>query len=278
MVGARSMTWVNCDRRPPGSSMPVRPVDDGAVAGAAPVRRHLLGPLQRGVHRPRPADGVVVVGAGRAELVHLAHHELRRLERGHAVEVGHLVERAVDGALGRRPVVAEDVVDDRVVEDLEVAHRVDQPSDVVVGVLEEPGVDLHLARQHRLQLIGHVVPGGDLVVPLGQLRVRGDHAELLLAGEGPLALHVPSLVELTGVLLDPLAGHVVGRMGGARREVDEERLLRHQGLLLAHPAHGPVGQVLGQVVALLRGRRRLDGVVPSYSAGSHWLFSPPMNP
>ena len=42
---------------------------------------------------------------------------------------------------------------------------VDEPADVVVGVLEEAGVDLHLAREHGLQLVGHVVPGGDLVVP-----------------------------------------------------------------------------------------------------------------
>ena len=43
--------------------------------------------------------------------------------------------------------------------------------------------------------------------------------------------------------------------------------------------HGAVGEVLGEVVALLRGRRAArPGVVPSYSAGSHWLFSPPMKP
>ena len=126
---------------------PVRPVHDRAVAGAAPVRRHLLRPLERRVRRPRPADRVVVVGARRAELVHLAHQELGRLERGHAVEVGHLVERAVQRAFGRRAVVADDVVDDRVVEDAEVVDGIDQPSDVVVGVLEEPGVHLHLARR-----------------------------------------------------------------------------------------------------------------------------------
>ena len=47
----------------------LRPVDDRAVAGAAPVRGDLLGPLVGRVHRVRPADGVVVVGLGPAELV-----------------------------------------------------------------------------------------------------------------------------------------------------------------------------------------------------------------
>ncbi len=83
---------------------------------------------------------------------------------GHAVEVGHLVEGAVHGALGRRAVVADDVVDDRVVEDLEVLEGVDDPAHVVVGVLEEPGVHLHLALEHRLELVGHVVPRRDQVV------------------------------------------------------------------------------------------------------------------
>ena len=47
----------------------VRPVDDRAVAGAAPVGGDLLGPLVGRVHGVRPADRVVVVGVGAAELV-----------------------------------------------------------------------------------------------------------------------------------------------------------------------------------------------------------------
>ena len=95
-------------------------------------------------------------------------------------------------AFGRGTVVADDVVDDRVLEDPEVVDRVDQPADVVVGVLEEPGVDLHLPGQHRLELVGHVVPGGDLGVPRGQLGVGGDDPQLLLPGEGALPLRRPT--------------------------------------------------------------------------------------
>ena len=53
------------------------------------------------------------------------------------------------------------------VEDLEIVHGVDQPADVVVGVLEEPGVHLHLAGEHRLELVGHVVPRRDHVMTGG---------------------------------------------------------------------------------------------------------------
>ena len=40
-----------------------------------------------------------------------------------------------------------------------------EPADVVVGVLQERRVHLHLPGQHGLELVGHVVPGRDLVVP-----------------------------------------------------------------------------------------------------------------
>ena len=172
---------------------PARPVDDRAVARSAPVRGDLLRPLVGRVHRVRPADREVVVGLRRAEVVDARGHELGRLERRGAVEDEGLVEAAVDRALGARPVVADDVVDERVLEHAEVVERVDEPSDVVVGVLEEAGVDLHLAGENRLQLIGHVVPGGDLVVPRGQLRLRGHDSELLLPGQDLLAQRVPAL-------------------------------------------------------------------------------------
>ena len=94
----------------------VRPMDDRAVPRAAPVRRDLLGPLVGRVHRVSPAHRVVVVGVRAAELVDLRLQELGRLERAHAVQRGHLVEAAVGRAFGRGAVVADDQIDQRVVE------------------------------------------------------------------------------------------------------------------------------------------------------------------
>ncbi len=195
----------------------------------------------------------------RAEALELREHELGGLEGGHPVEVGHLVERALERPLGRGAVVADDVVDERVVQDLEFLEGIDDPADVEVGVLEEAGVDLHLPLEHRSQLRVHLVPRRDLGVPRRELRVLRDDPELLLAGEGQLPLAVPAVGERALVLVGPLLRHVVGGMGGARGEVHEEGLVRHQRLLLVHPTDGPVGQVLRQVVALLRRLRRLDG-------------------
>ena len=81
-------------------------------------------------------------------------------------------------------------------------------------------------------------------------RVGRDHAELLLAREGPLAQRVPAVVELARVLVGPLLRHVVRRVRRARREVREERLVGHQRLLLADPADRLVGHVAHEVVAL----------------------------
>ena len=138
----------------------------------------------------------MVVGVRRAEVVDLRDHELRRLETEGAVQDHELVEAPVRRALGRGAVVADDVVDERVLEDLELAQRVEQTADVVVGVLEEARVDLHLAREHRLQVVRHVVPRGDLLRALGELRLGRDHAELLLSRDRPLAQRVPAVVEL----------------------------------------------------------------------------------
>ena len=133
------------------------------------------------------------------------------------------------------------------------------PPDVVVGVLEEAGVDLHLAGEHRLERrpARPTRPGCP----------RGAAVSSVSGGTTPSAFwraRVSSRRTSQPASKRPRwrsdhsPRHVVRGVGGARREVDEEGAVGHQRLLLADPADGAVGQVLGQVVALLRGRRRLD--------------------
>ena len=65
-------------------------------------------------------------------------------------------------------------VDERVVEDLQVLQRIEQPADVVVSMFKERGVDLHLTGENRLERRRHVVVAGDFVGPLGEHRIGGD--------------------------------------------------------------------------------------------------------
>jgi hypothetical protein len=85
-----------------------------------------------------------------------------------------------------------------------------------------------------------------------QLCVFGHHTEFLLPGQDLLARHVPAGVELALVLVRPLLRDVMRGVGGAGCPVDEERFVGGEGLLLAHPGDGPIGQILGEGVALLR--------------------------
>ena len=238
--------------------MPVRPVHDRPVARAAPVGRDLLGPLIGRVHRVRPADRVVVVGLRSTEEVDLRLQELGSLERAHAVEDRHLVEAAVRRALGRRAVVADDQVDERVVEDLQILERVDEPAEMVVGVLEKRRVDFHLTGEDRPHVLRGLVPGRNFVGPRREHGVGRDDAQLLLARERFFAQLVPALIELALVLLDPVLRHVVRRVAGARSEIHEERLVGHQRLLLARPLDRLVRHVFGEVVALFRRFLGLD--------------------
>jgi hypothetical protein len=135
------------------------------------------------------------------EIVDLAFQELDRLDPRHAVQRAHLVETAVDRALGRRAVVADDQVDQRILEDAEVLQRRDQPADFMIRLLHEPGIDLHLPRQHGLEVRGHRIPRRDLVMSLGELRILRDHAQNLLPCERLLAPLVPAAVELALVLV-----------------------------------------------------------------------------
>ena len=193
-VGATSITWWNCCASRPLACDAVGPVDDGAVARAAPVRGDLLGPLVGRVHGVRPAHGIVVVGIRRAELVDVLYQELGRhqVRNPEAVEGQHLVERALERAFGTGAVVADDVVDQGVVEDLQVRQRIDQPPDVVVGVLEESGVDLHLARQDRFHLGGHLVPGRDLGVAYWSAPPRAGSRPAASGGRRSLPAACPS--------------------------------------------------------------------------------------
>ena len=138
---------------------------------------------------------------------------------------------------------------------------VEQAPEVVVGVAQEAREDLHHPAVQPARVGRQRRPVGDVRVVAGQLRVGRQDAQLLLARERPLAVGVPAVVELAGVPVRPLLGHVVRRMGGAEAEVQVEGLVGVDLLGVRDELDRLVDQVLGEVVALLGRPRRLDLVV-----------------
>src|SRR5580704_1642356 len=53
-----------------------RPVNHESVCGPAVMRGDLLGPLERSIARPRPANGVMWKGFGSAPLIQMRHVDL----------------------------------------------------------------------------------------------------------------------------------------------------------------------------------------------------------
>ena len=84
-----------------------------------------------------------------------------------------LVERPVLAALGTRTVVGAHQ-DHGVVEDSERFERGDDPTDLMVGVRQEPGEHFHLARVQALFRLRKVGPPREAVGSLGELGVRGN--------------------------------------------------------------------------------------------------------
>src|SRR5262249_9001580 len=117
------------------------PVNNEWIADTAAVGLALPTPERR-VARPRPAPGVVVTKFWPAKLVQscqiLFHRSL------HVVEEQRFVDHAGRAAFGAGTVVGDRHYD-CVVELAEVFQKLDQSSDMVIGVGEKPSEYLHHA-------------------------------------------------------------------------------------------------------------------------------------
>jgi hypothetical protein len=133
---------------------------------------------------------------------------------------------------------------------------------MMISVLHEPCVNFHLAFQNRFELRVHGFPRWNLGVTLRQLGGWWNHAQLFLFLKCDLPLLIPAVRKLPLVLVSPLLWNMMGGVCSAGREVDEERLIRHECLLLTNPRDSLVRKVLIQSIALFRGFWRFDGDGP----------------
>ena len=146
-------------------------------------------------------------------------------------------------------------------------QEIEQAPDLVVGVLEESGEDLHHAGIEPALVVGELVPLLHIGVVPREHGVLGDDAQFLLPGEDLLAVGVPSVVELALVFVGPFLRDLMGRMVGTGGEVEEERLVGRDLFEVGDELDGLVGQIDGEVVTLLRCLRRLDLVVVEDQVG-----------
>ena len=98
-------------------------------------------------------------------------------------------------------------------------------------------------------------------VDVGERRALGQDPALDHPGQHPLAVGLVAVVELPLVLGDVLLRRVVRRVVGTRAEPQVPGLLRRRGLAVRDVGDRLVGQVLREVVALLREVRLVDVVV-----------------
>ena len=131
-----------------------RPRDDARVARAA-VELVALPHLERRVEGHRPAVRVVVVRLRAAEIVEQRHVGLDGV--GDALHELHLVDRPVRAALARGAVV-RDEDHEGVLAPAVLLEEAEQAADLVVGMAEEPGVDLGHPAEHRLLVVRERVP------------------------------------------------------------------------------------------------------------------------
>ena len=161
--------------------------------------------------------------------------------------------------LGGSAIVADDHIDQGVVENAEIFQCFEYPPYVKIRVLQEAGIDLHFASQYRLHFGIDFIPRLNSAGPPRQIRIPRNNAHLFLPGEDLLAQLVPPLIELAPVTFRPFFGHVMRSVTGSWSKVRKEGFIRHQRFLLPDPGDRLVGHVFGEVIALFRGFWRLNG-------------------
>ena len=232
----------------------LRPVNEERVGRPAAIG-FALPALERRIAGVGPSPGVVIEIFRAAEVVDRRQILLQVVR--HIVEELVLVDRAVRAAL-RACAIVGDEHDQRIVEFAEMVDEIDQPADVMVHVLAEAREHFHHPRIEFALVRRQLGPFLNVGVVARELGVLGHDAELFLPREHFLAIDVPALVELAFVFVRPFLRHVVGRVVRARREIEEERLVRSDLLQVGDEADRRVGEIGGEVIAFFRRFRRLD--------------------
>src|SRR6266487_4049630 len=96
------------------------PMHYHSVAGAAPMRSNLLGPLERSIQGVRPANGIVRESIWTSPIIYMIHH-LGSIPNN-AIQRHHLIVRPFRSAFGARSVITYNVNEQGVIELAHIAQ------------------------------------------------------------------------------------------------------------------------------------------------------------
>ncbi len=232
----------------PGVRQSGRPRDDARIAHPA-LEGVPLEPPDRRVAGLSPPPRVVVVGLVAAQLVDPGQVQVDVLVA--TLGEAEFADRAVGAGLAGGAVVGHQH-HDGVVGLARLLQGVEHPADLRVGVGEEPREQLHHPGVEAPVTGGEAVPLRYVGGRVRKLGPPGHDAQADLALERVAPPLVPPAVESAAVRVAPLRGNVVRGVGGPQRQPQQERAVGLVAPELAEPGDGLVGQVLGEVVALVR--------------------------
>ena len=128
-------------------------------------------------------------------------------------------------------------------------------------MFDEAGEDFHQSALERALRFGNAVPRWHRYRARREFGVGRNPAQLLLAREYALPIGVPAVVELAFVLVGPFLEDLVRPVTGTRRPVEEERLVRREGLMPAQPVDAALREVFAQMIPFVLRRLDLVGVL-----------------
>ena len=140
------------------------PMYNYTVRSSAVVRCDLLGPLERSVAGPRPANRIMREGARVAPIVQMRHIDLGGVNN--SIQCHHLVIGAFRSTFRARSVVAHNVNEQGVIQYAHFPQSINQASYLFIRVLGKTGERLHLPGFQFFLIRGLGIPGRNFLGPL----------------------------------------------------------------------------------------------------------------
>src|SRR5438067_13868879 len=132
------------------------PMHYHAVAGAAPMRSNLLGPLERSIQSMRPANRIVRESMWTSPVIDMVHH--LGCITINAIQRHHLIVSPFGSSFGTGSVIAYNINKQGVIQFTHVAQCLNQSSDFIIGLFGKAGEYFHLSRQEFFLIGIHTIP------------------------------------------------------------------------------------------------------------------------